>query len=163
MSNAVRNAIVAKLNAVPGIGKVNAYQRYADEMQELEAMYVIDTVLLGWFVSRGAIKEWQEGMKHLTATTWRITGFKAIVDVEQSELVFDDLIDTVRESFFNDITLGIDNLTTIYNNQVGLQLDDEGPVMFAGILCHCAKLSLVTVTMARRDPNNLFRPLGHQS
>jgi len=159
MSSAIRDAIVAKLASIEGIGKVNAYQRYADEMRDLEAMYVTDGVLLGWFVSRGQIREWQEGQKHMEATTWRITGFRAIVDAIQSELLFDALIDRMRLDFRDDITLGLTNLTTIHKDQTGLQLDDSGPVMFAGVLCHCAKLSLVTVTMRRRDPNTLYRPI----
>jgi len=154
----VRDAIVAKLNAVPGIGKVNAYQRYADEMRDLEAMYVADGVLLGWFVSRvGVVELTAKNRMTIEKNKWLISGFMAINDANASELVFDDLLDLVRDAFRTE-QLEEAPGRIIYRDDIGKQtgiaIDDVVPALFAGVLCHFAKCTLITQQLLRYAPQN---------
>lgn len=69
-------------------------------------------------------------------------------DETQSELAFDNLIEAARDAFREDETIGGAVETTTVDGQAGLQLDDSGPSMFAGVLCHHARLSLATIGSA---------------
>ena len=60
----------------------------------------------------------------------------------------DRLIEAVRVAFRHDETLGGVVETTMSDGRAGPQLDDSGPAMFAGVLCHHARLTLSTVVGA---------------
>jgi len=146
MSAAIRAAIVAKLNAIPGIGTVNAYQRYADDMRDLEAMYVDDGVLHGWFVRRLTVKEEAHSRgRNVETTQWLVHGYMAINDAAQSELAFDALLDAVRDAFRYWPPLpGLGLLSDLDGGQAGIAVTESAPVLFAGVLCHSASCLLVT-------------------
>ena len=84
----------------------------------------------------------------VVATTWQIRAYQGLDDAAASEKAFDDLVDAFADAIRDDDTLGgavrscaPDGLDGI----AGVQLDDSGPVMFAGVLAHSARLRLVTV------------------
>jgi hypothetical protein len=72
-----------------------------------------------------------------------------------SELTFDDLIESVRDAFAQDETLGgtVDQCSEPGNEdgESCIQLDDAGPVMFGGVLCHACRLGLTTVRYLERN------------
>lgn len=145
MSDLVRAAIVAQLNAIDGIGRVHAYQRYAADMGKMAELYKAeDGQLRGWLVRRGTVAEKKAGSKHIETVRWTLQGFMALADANQTELLFDSLVDTIREQFRDNRTLGIAGLTTIGEDAAGVQVDESEPVLFANVLCHSAKLSLTT-------------------
>jgi hypothetical protein len=77
---------------------------------------------------------------------WRISGFLSLDDANQSEIVFDNLVEAVCDAFRADETLGGLIAGTVMDNPnvAGIQVEDSGPVMFAGVLCHSARLVLYT-------------------
>lgn len=151
-TEAVRAAIVATLKTVPGMGAVHDRERYASQQASLRALYVVQTdegeQLHGWFVRRLGfqVSQWGQGQRAVT-TRWQLRGFMALQDEAASELAFDAVIDGVRAAFEADPTLGGAVFGTQLDRQIGPQLAASGPVMFAGVLCHAADMTLVTETL----------------
>ena len=147
-----RAALVATLAAVPDVGVVHAYERYLKDWARLRALYVAampdGNQLRGWYVRRLAARVTRNGAgRAIVHTTWLLRGMMAVSDEAQSELVFDDLVDAVRRAIEADPTLGGAVQTTLYEKELGAQLQAAGPVMFAGVLCHAADLVVTTETL----------------
>ena len=148
-----RAAIVAALRAVPGIGAVHDHEPYANQNTTLRALYVVQTddgeQLRGWYVRRVSFRVVRNGCGlPRVFTTWQIRGFMALAEEAGSELAFDALVDAVRGAFDADPSMGGAVLSTLSaDGEVGAQLSASGPVMFAGVLCHAADLTLTTETI----------------
>ena len=144
----IRNAIKAKMETVANVGVVHSFERYAAELAGLRAMYVSGGKVMGWYIR---LQRTQRASAALGRTailhTWIIRGFRSFDDSAASELAFDDLIEALQEAFQADETLGQLVGATVFEDQnvAGLQRDDAGPVMFAGVLCHSATLRLNTL------------------
>lgn len=147
----IRAAILAKLQGIADIGKVNDFERYADQTSALKAQYVATIAasdqLRGWNIRRVATKEvFVDTGRWSAHVDWRIRGFMALNDANSSEKTFDDLIEAIRDAFRADDTLGGTILTCIdpSSNQAGIQVIESKPVLFAGVLCHSVQLGLFT-------------------
>lgn len=139
----VRAAIAATLRAVPGIGSVHEYERYAKDDKSFRQFYGAGADgLHGWHIRR--VKRVHGAGIGEVRTTWEIRGFKAISDADASELMFDDLIDLVITAYRADPTLGGTVLWPTDDDPWAPDIADSGPAVFAGVLCHCVKLILVT-------------------
>jgi hypothetical protein len=142
----IRDALVARLNSVPGIGRVHGFERYASEQKPMRDLYLAEGRILGWHVRRGARRAVRVAdASYQVQTDWKIRGFLSLDDADQSELIFDGLLDACISALSADPTLGglvADNTT---ERAAGAQLVEAGPVMLAGVLCHGAMLELTTV------------------
>lgn len=142
MSLAIRNAIVARLASVPGIGAVYQYERFAADDKKFRALYAQGATLLGWHVRRVGRREFCD--MNIVETDWEIRGFSALSDGDESELAFDALLDAIFDAWRADPTL---NGAVFYprdDEAMVPTLADSGPVMFAGVLCHSARLRIST-------------------
>lgn len=150
MTDTVRAAIVAKLSGITGIGVVHSYQRYASRSKQMADLYSVNGQLHGWYVRRLAQKDGLGPGQLVTEDTkWLIRGYMAVDDAAQSELVFDGLVDLVRVAFrinsvLEDPLMTPEPFTTRVENQSGATLEDSQPVLFCDVLCHSAKLILIT-------------------
>lgn len=144
MSAAIRAAIVNSLQAVAGIGSVHDRERFAAREKDLAALYLVGGKLAGCHVRRVSVREVPYSTLYNTVhTRWRISLFASFLDAESSEILFDDLVDRIRAKFRNSDLGGL--VESIGDEgEAGVQLDDSGPVMFSGVLCHGARLSLTT-------------------
>lgn len=143
--SAVRTAIVGLLGGVTGIGQVHGYERYSHQEQAFRALYATGGAVRGWFVQRSGFRRRQLGSgRELLTETWMVTGFMSLVDADQSELEMDGLVDRISASERADPTLGGVARGLPVDGAAGFQLLDAGPVTFAGVLCHRARLSLLT-------------------
>ena len=152
---------------------VYGYERYAAREGDLRKLYVTPASgdekgapgqLIGWYVRRVATIELELDAEYTrTAHRWRALAVMALddpvpgkprdADFEASEIVFDRMIECVRAAFRDDDALFVDQdsngellaETTRYEGRQGFQVDDSGPAMFAGVLCHMARCSIVTV------------------
>ncbi|MGE0256910.1 MAG: hypothetical protein AB7N54_19975 [Alphaproteobacteria bacterium] len=141
----IRDAIVAIIAGVADVGVVHAYERYAERLGELKELYVADGQVRGWIVRRISRRERQAAIgRYVVDTRWQVRGYMSLKDADESELDFDDRIDAIVDAFRADETLGGVVATTIVDNAAGLQIEDTGPVMFAGVLCHSARGLLTT-------------------
>lgn len=151
---AIRSAIVAVLNGVPNIGVVHNRERHAADQAKLKALYYDARIgqIRGWFVRRLTTQETgqlrTDTVEHIR---WRIVGVMAFDDASESELTFDALIESVRDAFRADDTLDgtVDQCSVPVDGggagESAIQLDDSGPVMFGGVLCHSARLGINTI------------------
>lgn len=147
-ADTIRTAIVTVMRFVPEIGVVQDRERYAKDMTTLKAMYQAPGLgLRGWFVRRQQVVETDRIQpRSVEYIRWRIQGVMAFDDANASELVFDNLIEQLRDTFRANDTLGgtVAQCALADGKDAGLQLDDAGPVSFAGVVCHGARLSLTT-------------------
>lgn len=142
-SDAIRQAIKAKMETVPDVGRVHAYERYASNVGQLVALYKEGDRLLGWHIRRVEQSESAQGAEvRDSVSRWRITGYMALDDADESELLFDRLLDALIAAFRADLSLGGAVATTWVGESAALQLLDSGPVLFGGALCHKAVLGL---------------------
>lgn len=133
------------MNTVTDIGQVHDYERYSKRESVLKKHYLYNDQLRGWFVRRlGWTESNQEGGLRTIKTRWLIRGYLALSDEGESEKQFDALLDELADAFRADDTLNGAVSTTWVGNQAGLQNEDQGPVLFASVLCHAARLTLTT-------------------
>lgn len=144
----IRNAIAAKVAGVAGAGLVNTYERYASTMAAIKLLYVSSGKILGWFVRLKRTQRLSPTIGRVVVVhTWQVTGYMSLDDAAQSEVAFDTLIEALQHAFDADQTLGglISTTNAEDGGPSGLQRDSAGPVMFCGVLCHSAALSLFTI------------------
>lgn len=151
---AVRDAIVARVSSVPEVGVVHNRERYAHALDKLKTLYwsAAHGQIRGWFLRRERTREHgQISDSSVEQIRWRLTFVMSFDDEASSELVFDDLIELVRDAFRVDDTLdgSVAQCSVPQDGggslETGLQLDDCGPAMFGGVLCHVARLGLTTI------------------
>ncbi|MEW8494240.1 MAG: hypothetical protein AB2604_10580 [Candidatus Thiodiazotropha taylori] len=141
----IRNAIVSNLETIAGIGNVHAFERYAKSQSVMKTLYKYGNRLLGWNVRRVTTSERSEALgRWIRVYRWEIKGYLSLDDSEKSEIVFDNLIEEICSVFRADDTLGGVVDTCIVNNEAGIQVSESYPVLFAGVLCHSARLALNT-------------------
>lgn len=152
----IRAAIVATMATVPNLGKVQAFERYTAQQGAFRQLYTVESgEVRGWHLRRRWTRETSPALGRWHVWTgWEIRGFLSLRDEAESELAFDGLIEQLRNVFRGNDTLGgaVLGLTGAgpRGNEVkGLQLEESGPVMFAGVLCHAARLSLITHHLAQ--------------
>lgn len=141
----IRNAIAAIIRSVPNTGQVHAFERYAKDRSDMLKFYQTGNQILGWNIRRVRTLERSDYLGAWTRDyRWEIRGYMSLDDSEKTELQFDNLIDSICAAFRADDTLGGLVDTCIIGNEAGIQLPESYPVMFAGVLCHSAKLALNT-------------------
>lgn len=145
----VRAAIKAKVQGVTNIGVVHDYERYANAMNEFRTLYQADIAgvkqVRGWYIRRMTRRESSDYQgRHEVILGWRVQGFMSLDDASASEKTFDSLVETLVDAFRADETLGGAVDSSIVGEDAGLQIEDTGPVMFGGVLCHSARGRLMT-------------------
>jgi len=139
----IRAAIAAWLMRVEDVGQVHEFERYAKDDKAFRQLYTqADGSLQGWHIRR--VGRSQGSVFDEVRTTWELRAFRALADGESSELVFDDLLDRVIAEYRKDPTLGGVVFWPTNDDAWAPELVDSGPAMFGGVLCHCAKLRLMT-------------------
>lgn len=144
-AEAIRAALVALLQGVPAIGIVHAYERYADKQADFRALYTSSGTLLGWFVARTGWRYSRTASGRLLVTTrWQITGFMGLEDAVASELVMQGLVEAICAAWAADPTLGGLVRGIPVDGSAGIDVAAIEPVMFASVLCHRARIEVVT-------------------
>jgi hypothetical protein len=149
---AIRAAHVAQLGAIADIGIVNDRERYLPDEAQFKAAYVYtpaggDPQLRGWWLRRVRTEERTISTGSvLVEHTWQWRGYMAFNDAQASELAFDELIEAYRDAHRADPTLGgvCEQNPEGIGGTDGVQVEQAGPVMFCGALCHSVVLQLKT-------------------
>lgn len=148
-----RAALLALLAGVPGIGQVHDRERYSRDEAKFRQLYVIRVSgaeqLRGWWFRRTATSEVTLGVgRRLEVHTWQIRGYMALADDAGSELVFDGLIEALRDAVRTTADYPGSNVpwqpAPFDSPTDGMQVLECGPVLFCGVLCHSALLELKT-------------------
>jgi len=151
----IRDAIHGKLSGVSGMGVVHKYERYAKEASALALLYYTGAAgsrrLHGWFIRRRAKRVTSPAEGRLAVVNeWMLRGYMSLDDADATELTFDALTEAIGAAFAADETLGgVVSATVIGDDNgadgvAGVQVEDSGPVLFAGVLCHSARLKVFT-------------------
>ena len=147
----IRSALVALLQAVPNIGVVHAFERYTREEAKFRELFTYPPTgttrqVRGWWLRRIASRERGLGVGRTEVVhTWHIRAYLALSDADASELLFDELIEAVRDAVR--LNPGLGGLCTQGpqdGDADGVQLLESGPVNFCGALCHSAVLEFKT-------------------
>lgn len=141
----IRDAIAGKIAAVPGSGVVHSFERYSKREADFRPFYEDAGTIRGWHVRRATTSETVPARgRHVVDHRWQIRGYRALDDATASERAFDELVEALRDAFRADETLGGVVATINIGEQAGLQVEDSGPVMFAGVLSHSVRCALTT-------------------
>lgn len=145
----VRSALFDLIASVPEVGRVHSYQRFASREAEMKALYVANIggadQLRGWFVTRTATRERAFTLgTTVQRASWAIVGYMALSDADASELAFDGLVEAIRAAWRANPTLGGLVAPVASDDEAGIQVDELATVLFCGVLCHQARLSLKT-------------------
>lgn len=148
----IRAAIGAIIKAVPEIGVVHPYERYSVQ-QSAHARHFMwqppgraPAEMRGWFIRRVATRELDDtSTRSQIQIDWQIRGFMAVQDAIASEIIFDNLVEQLRDAFRADLTLGgLLDAELPVGAPLGPQLMESAPYMLAGVLCHGARLDWTT-------------------
>lgn len=145
----IRAAIAAKIESVADTGIVHEFERYAKTASELKTLYLTGDKLLGWNIQLVTRRRKQPGLgRWIVTITWRLTAYQSFEDASASQIAFDVMVESVDRAFRDDVSLGgLLSIGTVIEEQddlQGMQLDDAGPVLFCGVLCHSARCTLMT-------------------
>lgn len=148
----LRAAIKAKVVAVANMGQVHDYERFVKEPSKLAQLYKSSAQtgdrIYGWHIRRTqTVERLTDVGRNYEDHAWRLRGFMSLDDADATEKKFDDQIELMRDAFRADLTLGglcDTHFKEANGNVAGLQLEESEPVLFCGVLCHAAKLGLVT-------------------
>mgnify|MGYP003603075881 FL=1 len=150
-----RAAIVTLMETVAEVGIVHRCERYASGNDGYKKLYQYkpsggtdgfadEPHIRGWTVRRTETRELNSNGQILNEHTWTVRGYLSFRDSVESELIFDDLVERVRDAF-RFAKLGV---PTVIGNGVfeqrGVQVVSAGPVVFGGALCHSAVLEFTT-------------------
>lgn len=137
----IRGAILAKVEPIPSIGPVHAYERYTSQQSKLKELYTLDGKLIGWNLRRAGFKKTALGDAiYLMRSKWELTGYMSLEDDDQTDLKFDLLCDLVQLQLSNDPTFG--GLGAWPENyEINAKIE---PVMFCSVLCHQAVITFDT-------------------
>lgn len=144
----IRSAIVLKMNGIANIGQVHDYERFAKREADFKALFEWagpPKQIRGWIVRRITKTERSEALGRVAVTNeWQIRGYMSFDDASASEKTFDDLVEAIADAFRADENLDgvVDSI--VVDEVAAIQLEDSGPVMFAGVLAHSARLRLLT-------------------
>jgi len=147
---AVRTAIVANVAAVTDIGTVHDYERYAKNQTEMRGFYeaTISGVkqIRGWHLVRLSDRTINPALgRDDVRAEWELRGFMSLDDAAATEKTFDALVNAVRAALRADPDLGnVANTHDADSEQAGWQVPEINKVMFTGVLCHHARLRLIT-------------------
>ncbi len=145
--DSIRAAIVARMNTVVSIGQVHSYERFAKATSDFRQKYETSNRILGWNVRRKAKRVMSQTLgRSVVFNEWEIKGFMSLDDADQTEILFDNLVESLGDVFLADETLGgvVASIVTP-EGEAGLQLQESNPVMFLGVMCHSARLKLTTI------------------
>jgi hypothetical protein len=152
-----RTALQSLLGAVPAVGVVHPCERYASSEQGFKQAYqythadptaddfAADPHIRGWYIRRTATAETTSNGRILNEHTWLVRGYLSFKDAISSELIFDELVERMRDAVRVDGSLGLPGLIGSGPfEERGVQVANAGPVLFAGLLCHSAALEFKT-------------------
>lgn len=148
MSDAtIRPLIVAVLATVPDIGRLYAHERAAADWSVFLTFFKVAIAgvpqIRGWEVSRKSCGEALEELGAGQGNTdqrhgYVIRGYLGVSDKDNTEKIFNDLIDAIADAFRN--TRLADDLSHDYIRATIIESR-----FFSSVLCHYTELSL-TVT-----------------
>ena len=135
-------AIIAQLKTilegVSGIGTVYAYEPYTPDLRRFKELFVAGGRVNAVTVTREATRAVERTNTQVERQHRFVIRWYYAVDTEgTTETAFQALLEAAFTALLDNYTLGGTAETS-----TPLQVDSVRPVMFAGVLCHRAEMSL---------------------
>lgn len=147
-----RTQIKTILEGVSGIGKVYAYQRWANDWQALLKLFkTTSDKINAWMITREKTSQIRMTMgEKERAHIFLMRGLYGLNDSDGTELIFQDLIEDIVTAFDAAETLNDTARTTNPDwgpmaDSVGLQVDIVEQRVFGSVLCHYAECRLCAI------------------
>jgi len=143
LANIITNA-AAILGTVTGVGsKVHAYERYASDEAALRSLFVENSKVCGWTLTREATTS-QEAVGGCRDThIIVIRGYYSLDDSANTEKTFQDLLEAIRTAFDANRQLAY-GTPTIYaaHSSDRMSVRTVGHCKLGGVLLHYAEVVL---------------------
>lgn len=136
---AIRQQIATTMKAIPDIGKVYDYERWAADWNVFISLFKDATgKILGWEIARiglqtSTISNQEDEDQH----QYVIRGYMGLQDAARSEIAFNALIESVRLAFRRSFTL-----SDTCELAQPIQVTVIEPRTFGSVLCHYCELRL---------------------
>ncbi len=154
----IREQYKAILSGVSGIGVVHDYERWAADWNKFLELYKDqDGRINGWITTRTATPEkWLTNIKYLRVYELTTRGIYGLKDEDATELIFQDLIESICDAFRNNTTLNntCETIAPEFGSlagRSGIQVEIVEPRSFGSVLCHYCELRLGAQVTEVRD------------
>lgn len=138
--------IKTHLDAIPSAGVVHTYERQSTDIKKFLALFQNPATgkILGWEITRRAVPEHQRGA-YFRHHQMVLTGYMGLQDAEASSATFQDLVDTICDTFRTAEPLS--NASWYYRDgdnpdNSPVQVEQVNDRMFGSVLCHCAVIAI---------------------
>jgi len=105
----IRSQIKTKLEEISGVENVYDYKRYCNDLATYKDLFIKDSIVNTWEIIRESFSKTAHGGNGNVQDTdneFTIRGFYSTNDALASEKTFQDLVETIIQSFLSDPTLG---------------------------------------------------------
>lgn len=137
---ATRLKIKEIIQRVPNSGPVHEYSRWTTDWNQFLALFQdpVSKRVLGWEISRQAAPgTYLTNVEEEVIHTYLIRGYMALKDADQTEILFNALIEEIRVEFRQDFTLGgLNELPRGFEVRV---IDER---TFGATLCHYCEIAI---------------------
>lgn len=136
----VRQQIFSILSAVPNIGRVYDYERWATDWISFINLFKDPASgrILGWEISRMAVQTTTiDNAEDEVQHRYLIRGYMGMKDADRTEILFNGLIEQVRNSFRRNFNLNgtCEQLSPLIVPIIELRI-------FGSVLCHYCEMHL---------------------
>jgi len=143
-----RDQIKTTLEGVSGIGVVHKYERFAKEAPAYLTLFKTGGVINGWTITRESTTPMPDDDGDVSHTFFRaysiiIRGYYSLDDSAETEVTFQNLIESICDTFDADPTI-----SGTVKEAEPIEVRSVGHRMFGNVLVHYCELALV-FTQAR--------------
>lgn len=136
----LREALLTRLESL-GLGVLHGYERYSRNHKELAVHYQWGSIIQGGFLRRPTARVTAGSSQgNRNRQDFELVLFRSWQDGDQSQLLFDESLDSVMYDFANNHSLS--GWSCVSNDRLGFELVRNEPAMFAGVLVHYAVLRI---------------------
>jgi hypothetical protein len=138
--SAVRQKVFEIISAVPNVGKVYNYERWAVDWNKFINLFkdTASSRILGWEICRGGMQSQKIDVIEESRTHgFKAKGYMAVNDAQASDIEFNAIIEAICNAFKGNHTLGG---TCLDAGPVAVPIIE--PRMFGSVLCHYAELNI---------------------
>lgn len=135
---AIRTKIKEIIERVPDRGPVHLYGRWSADWPKFLAQFQDQASkrILGWEITRrSAPGQYLNTVEEQVDAQYKIRGYMGLQDADQTELLFNTMIDLIREEFRKDMAMGGQNL-----GPQGFNVETIDERSFGGVLCHYCEI-----------------------
>ena len=129
--------IQTRLSSVSNIGTIHQFRRWTRSEEEFRTRFKdgANSRLAGWEITRIGVADLQDtNITNTVVHSFQLRGYLALSDTQESELIFQQIIDDIGAQFRPQ-----DSLSDTCELTRPVQFIRIDHIMFGGVLCHYAE------------------------